>query len=67
MYILTGVAEACIQLELLSISNSNGQVTDYKTTQDEISAWFGSDWKDESGNINTGIIYTFKKTVFVAY
>ena len=45
-YILTGVAEACTQLELISILNSNGVVTDENTTQDEINVMFGSDWKD---------------------
>lgn len=33
--------QACLQVDLLSMSNSNGQITDYLTEDDEIGVWIG--------------------------
>lgn len=36
-----GIVNACVQVSLTSIKNTNGVITDYQTPEDEIYIWFG--------------------------
>ena len=38
---LLQIAEACVQIDLVSVKNSNGVITDFMSQEDELSAWFG--------------------------
>ena len=49
-----GYAQACVQVELQSIHNSNGQITDYETPEDELSVWFG---------VGDSVLFTWKHTM----
>ena len=39
--ILMQAAKACVQVELLSIKNTNGVITDYESPEDELAVFFG--------------------------
>lgn len=36
-------SDACVQVNLLSVENYNGVITDYNTPEDEIEVWLGVD------------------------
>ena len=35
------LADACVQLDLIKIENSNGVITDYLSQEDELKVWLG--------------------------
>ena len=41
--LMAGLTDACVQVDLVSIANTNGQITDYQSKQDELSVWIGVD------------------------
>lgn len=53
-WLLAGLSEACVQVDLVSIANTNGKVTDYQSTQDELSVWIG---------VDEDILFTWKNTM----
>jgi len=52
--LMAGFSEACVQVDLVSIANTNGQITDYQTPQDELSVWMG---------VDEDILYTWENTM----
>lgn len=51
---LLEVAQACVQVDLRSIKNTNGVITDYESPEDELIVWFG---------VGEGVLYTWKNTM----
>ena len=51
---MIGLTEACVQVDLRSIHNSNGLITDYETPEDELSVWFG---------VGQSVLFTWKNTM----
>ena len=41
--LMAGLSNACVQVTLTSVENSNGVITDYQSIEDEILAWIGVD------------------------
>ena len=39
--IMTAVSEACVQVDLRSVENTNDTITDYETNEDELNTWIG--------------------------
>ena len=54
MSALAGLATACVQVDLVSIANTNGQITDYQSAEDELSVWMG---------VGEDILFTWKNTM----
>ena len=39
--VLMQTANACVQADIISISNTNGVITDYESNEDELAVWMG--------------------------
>ena len=52
--VLMQTANACVQADIISISNTNGVITDYESNEDELAVWMG---------VNDDIMITWQDTI----